>query len=205
MHKVIPGDKVSADRWNKLPDEIIARIVNEVFGEGIGVYFTRPGGNRLLINADSGASPTNVIQPFQAIPQGGPGILWVAKGTLNSMDEDSGLTVFGLSGTQPAAYWQFALPPNSTKVAVLDATLDSDGGCSAAKFSLYSDAAPTTGAGDPDTGSPPPHAYRAIFQAVTDSNYNTVITPYTTGAQQIGVYTQSWDCTSVTMGVFWAP
>ena len=62
-----------------------------------------------------------------------------------------------------------------------------------------------TGAGDPDTGAPPPQAYRKIFKAETDINGTATITQYTTGSQQAFVVVSDYACATMSKNVYWLP
>lgn len=130
--------------------------------------------------------------------------LWVRKGSLNGRVDGSGLTVTGSSGTPPTNVWEFSLSPSSTKYGIAKVTFDEDGETTAADFYLNT-TIPTDDAGDPETGEPPAHVYRALFKVEVDGDYIITVTQYTDGAQQAVPVVRDWSCSTITKGILWLP
>jgi hypothetical protein len=201
------GDPISAKAWTELPDEMIRAVLERI--AAMAPLYANNLGDRLSLRVELPKPQTVAADSFVALPQGGSSgssVIYVPKGTINDMDDGSGLTVIGDSpgvGT-PGNMWELHAPPASTRYLYTDATIDPDGTITAVKLQ-FAGSAPTTGAGNPSTGAPPAHAYRKLFKAVTDNNYVTTITQYTSGAQQARVHVSGFNCTTQTAGVYWLP
>lgn len=204
---VQPGEPIT-DKWaNALPQAIVQHLLEYALTSDGSILFNRLGADRISLSARRRGASSADFASFECLALGvtnGTARLRVKIGTINDRDEDSGLSVIGKTGTPPAGWWEFAMPASSTRYGMADATLLTDGTCSAAKFELLS-TAPLTGAGDPDTGAPPPHAYRKLFRVVTDGNASATVTHYVTGAQQAFVTVSAWSCTEITKNAVWLP
>lgn len=167
-----------------------------------------------LARSQSGAVSSPALRSFGAVgisvpdsEGGSPTIyLLVAEGTLNGMGDGFGLAVTGkVTGPgAPASGWKFALSPSSEKYGIAKVTFDTDGATTAADFYL-SDDVPDDDEGDPETGEPPEHVYRALFKVSVDGDYIITVTQYTDGSQQAVPVVRDWSCATITKGILWLP
>lgn len=204
MSAVQPGQEISAKAWNELPQEIQREMLDRCFVATPPLYINNLG-DRLSFSYIGAKPPLPAAASFTAIPQGGASgaaVIWVPKGSINDFADGTGLTVLGTAGTPPDNYWEFHVSPGATRYLYADVTINTSGTVTAAKLQLGA-SPPTTGAGNPTTGAPPAHAYRKLWKAVVDNDYNAVITQYVTGAQQALVVVSDWSCATITKNILW--
>lgn len=107
-------------------------------------------------------------------------------------------------GDSPEGWWSFQLEASVTKYLMLEAALDSYGDVTARRLFL-TDAPDSyvTESGDPETGDPPPYAWRRMARLVTDADFNLTIVPYKKGDQTVSIIVSDYTCSQKTRNVVW--
>lgn len=113
-------------------------------------------------------------------------------------------------GDSPEGWWSFQLDASVTKYLMLEAALSPGsygvpvGYVTARRLFLTEDPGSyVTEAGDPETGAPPPYAWRRMARLVTDADFNLTIVPYKKGDQTVSIIVSDYTCSTKTLNVVW--